>query len=443
MPIDSLKRRSCRAAQAISTIAPARQDQRGRGLDRPVAACLLLGLTPSWSGAPALSGPDAPPGLTVSSNLQATSEMGDASDSAESSLRRADVVLRPFLERSNAIGAWQIVNTLVPYGLLWLAALWCLEQQPVLVLPVLALQVLFLARCFSLMHDCGHESLFRSRRANRWAGFVLGVVAGIPQLPWSRGHAFHHRHNGDWQKYQGPSALISTEAFAQLSPNAQRFDRWLRHPLMLVPGGFFDLVIKPRLALVLGVRDLISWLVTQLQHTPTANLGTLFAAHRSRHWHSPSEGVDLIWNNIVVVGIWILLGSLLGVTRFWSLDAPLMTCAAAVFICVFFVQHNVPNSYAHRSEGWSAMAGVIEGTSNLELPPLLNWFTADIGCHAIHHLCEAIPNDRLRACQERNASLLRDERRLDLTDIPGCFAFILWDPTAARLTTIAAQGCKS
>jgi omega-6 fatty acid desaturase (delta-12 desaturase) len=336
-----------------------------------------------------------------------------------------------------------VANTLLPFALLWWVAVWALEHQPLLVPPILVLQVLFLARCFSLMHDCGHETLFRSRRANRWVGFLLGVVAGIPQLPWSRGHAFHHRHNGDWQKYRGPSALISTDAFAALSPGGKRLYRWVRHPLMLFPGGFFYLVIKPRLALVLGLGQLVPWMIAELQRTPTAHLSTLFAAHRSRHWHSPSEGIDLLWNNIAVVSLWLLMGSQLGSAHFWSLYAPLMTCAAAVFICVFFVQHNFPDSYAHSSEGWSPMAGVMEGTSNLELPALLNWFTADIGCHAIHHLCEAIPNYRLRACQERNAALLQGVRRLGLADIRGCFAFILWDPDAARLTTIAAQRAVS
>jgi omega-6 fatty acid desaturase (delta-12 desaturase) len=85
------------------------------------------------------------------------------------------------------------------------------------------------------------------------------------------------------------------------------------------------------------------------------------------------------------------------------------------------------------------MAGVLEGTSDLELPALLNWFTADIGCHAIHHLCEAIPNYRLRACQQRNAALLQGVKRLGLADINVCFDYILWDPDAARLTTIPAQ----
>ena len=336
-----------------------------------------------------------------------------------------------------------MLNTLGPFVLLWLGSLWWAERQPLLVIPVLALQVLFLGRCFSLMHDCGHDVLFRSRWANRGVGVLLGVVAGIPQLPWSRGHAFHHRHNGDWERYKGPSALISTEAFANLSPAGQRFYAFLRHPLMLFPGGFFYLVIKPRLALLLGLRDLVPWLIEQLQRTPDADMATLLRAHRSRHWHSPGEGWELLWNTIAVVGFWLVMGWQVGVGRFWCLYGPLMTCAAALFICVFFVQHNFPDSYAHRSEGWSAMTGVIEGTSDLELPALLNWFTADIGCHAIHHLCEAIPNYRLRAAQQRNAALLQGVRRLRLGDLAGCFDYILWDPGAARLTTIAAQAGRA
>jgi len=106
---------------------------------------------------------------------------------------------------------------------------------------------------------------------------------------------------------------------------------------------------------------------------------------------------------------------------------------------VFFVQHNFPGSYAHRTEGWSSMAGVVDGTSDLDLPPLLHWFTADIGCHAMHHLCDAIPNYRLRAAHNRNAALLTGVRRLRLADIAGCFRYILWDPDAACLTTIEAQ----
>ncbi|MCS5700476.1 fatty acid desaturase [Cyanobium sp. FGCU-52] len=351
-------------------------------------------------------------------------------------LVRADFDLRPFTDRSNLRGAWQVLNTLVPLALLWGLAVWALSHGSWLLIPLMALQVLFLARSFSLMHDCGHDTLFRHRTANRWVGFLLGVVAGIPQLPWAQGHAFHHRHNGDWEKYQGPSALVSTEAFDRQTPAQQRRYRGLRHPLMLLPGGFFYLVLKPRLALLLGVKDLVPELIQALQHTPQADLFALVASHRSRHWHSPREGRDLLLNNIAVLAAWWAMTSLLGAGAFWTIYAPVMACAAAIVICIFFVQHNFPHSYAHRTEGWNGMTGVLEGTSNLELPALLNWFSADIGCHAIHHLCAAIPNYRLRACEQRNAALLTGVTRLSLRDIPGCFGYILWDPQAGRLTTI-------
>ena len=354
-------------------------------------------------------------------------------------VRRRDFELRPFITPSNRRGLWQLVNTLVPYGLLWWLALILLDRQPWLLIPVLALQVLFLARCFSLMHDCGHNALFRSARANRGVGFLLGIVSGIPQLPWSMGHEFHHRHNGDWEKYQGPSALSSTEAYAALTPGGQRLYRWLRHPLMLFPGGFFYLVIKPRVALLLGLADLLPHTVNSLQHNPAQSLAEILANHRSRHWHSPEQFRDLLLNNLAVISLWAAMAAWVGAGPFWTIYAPVMTCGAAIFICIFFVQHNFPGSYAHTTAGWSSLAGALEGTSDLDLPPLLNWFSADIGCHAIHHLCSAIPTYRLRACSRRNASLLQGVKHLRLRDIPGCFDYILWDPSLGRLTTIASH----
>ena len=358
-------------------------------------------------------------------------------------LVRGDFDLRPYTDSSNGRGAWQVLNTLVPLALLWGLAFRALSHGSWLLIPLMALQVLFLARSFSLMHDCGHDTLFRNRTANRWVGFLLGVVAGIPQLPWAQGHAFHHRHNGDWEKYQGPSALVSTEAFDRQTPAQQRRYRWLRHPLMLLPGGFFYLVLKPRLALLLGLIDLVPDVIQALQQTPQANLVEVVASHRSRHWHSPREGRDLLLNNIAVLALWWAMASLIGAGAFWTIYAPVMACAAAIVICIFFVQHNFPDSYAHRTEGWNGMTGVLEGTSNLELPALLNWFSADIGCHAIHHLCSAIPNYRLRECQQRNASLLTGVTRLSLRDIPACFGYILWDPEAGRLTTIDSHRAAS
>lgn len=351
-------------------------------------------------------------------------------------VQHSDFELKPFLDRCDKIASWQIANTLIPYGLLWWLAVLCLRHQPLLFVPVLTLMVLLLARCFSLMHDCGHNALFQDRHTNRWMGFLLGVVAGIPQLRWAKGHAFHHRHNGNWEKYKGPSALVSVSTYKQLSPRQQVFYRLLRHPLMLLPGGFFYLVIKPRIELIAGLADFLLHAVSQWRHNPDFTWQSSLNSHSSRWWHSPEQFRDLLLNNLAVITAWLAMAALLGAKTFWLIYAPVMACGAAVFICIFFVQHNFPGSYAHRSDNWDALDGTLHGTSDLDLPPLLNWFSADIGYHAIHHLCEAIPNYRLRACQERNGHLLGNVKRLRLQDIPHCFPHILWDEAAGTLTTI-------
>ena len=88
------------------------------------------------------------------------------------------------MDSSNLRGGWQIANTVIPYAALWWVADWSLKHAPLLLIPTMVVMVLLLARIFSLMHDCGHDSLFRSRRANQVFGFLLGVLSAIPQYPW-------------------------------------------------------------------------------------------------------------------------------------------------------------------------------------------------------------------------------------------------------------------
>ena len=70
------------------------------------------------------------------------------------------------------------------------------------------------------------------------------------------------------------------------------------------------------------------------------------------------------------------------------------------------------------------------------MPALLNWFSADIAYHSIHHLCERIPNYRLKECHQRHSHLLASCHYLSLRDIPRCFDLILWDSNQRRLVSI-------
>jgi omega-6 fatty acid desaturase (delta-12 desaturase) len=356
----------------------------------------------------------------------------------ETTVKKSEFVLTPYMKSNDWRATYQILNTVVPYILLWVLAAKATSVSFWLLPPIMALITLFSVRCFSLMHDCGHYSLFRSKKVNRGMGFILGAINAIPQYPWSRGHAYHHKTNGDWERYRGPSALVSTEEFAAFSPFAQWRYETLRHPLMIFPGGFFYLAIKPRLALIAGTYGFIGHVLTCLKKEPGMGLGRMVSSYQSKNWYTAGEFWDLLFNNICVVGSWIGLGYLMGFGFFFSVYSITLTLSAAIFICVFFVQHNFDGSYAHKTEGWDYILGAIAGSSYLELPTLLKWFSADIGYHNIHHLSERIPNYNLEACHQKNAHLLVHSKKLRINDIPGCFKFILWDSASNRLASIAS-----
>jgi acyl-lipid omega-6 desaturase (Delta-12 desaturase) len=356
----------------------------------------------------------------------------------ENVIKKSDFVLNPYMKSNNFRATYQIVNTVAPYLLLWFLAVKAVSISFWLLPPIMVLMTLFSVRCFSLMHDCGHYSLFSSKKVNRVVGFILGVINAIPQYPWSRGHAYHHKTNGDWEQYRGPSGLSSTEEFAKLSPASQKRYELLRHPLMSIPGGFFYLAIKPRLALLMGTYGLIRHTLACFQKNSGMSFSEIFTSYKSRNWYSTAEFWDLLFNNICVIGGWILLSHWLGAGFFLSIYSITLTFSAAIFILVFFVQHNFEGSYAHQTAGWEYLKGALEGSSYLKLPAIFQWFAADIGYHNIHHLSERIPNYNLAACHQENIHLLSQVKILRISNILECSKFILWDADSNSLMSIAA-----
>ncbi len=354
----------------------------------------------------------------------------------ENVIKKSDFVLKPYMKSNDFQATYQILNTVVPYLLLWFLAVKAASISLWLLPPIMVLMTLFSVRCFSLMHDCGHYSLFSSKKVNRIFGFLLGVINAIPQYPWSRGHAYHHKTNGDWEQYRGPSGLYSTTEFSKLSPASQKRYELLRHPFMSIPGGFFYLAIKPRLALLMGTYGLISHAFTCLKKDSGMSFSEIFSSYRSRNWYTKAEFWDLLFNNICVIGGWIFFSHLLGAGFFLSIYSITLTFSAAIFILVFFVQHNFEGSYAHQTAGWDYLKGAIEGSSYLELPAIFQWFAADIGYHNIHHLSERIPNYHLSACHHKNIHLLSQVKTLRIGDILGCSKFILWDSASNSLMSI-------
>jgi fatty acid desaturase len=79
------------------------------------------------------------------------------------------------------------------------AGVWLsLQPRAVLWLTGQLLTAAALLQWFVVLHECGHETLFRSRRWHRVVGPIAGALAIIPFESWKRVHGRHHKWTG-WQ----------------------------------------------------------------------------------------------------------------------------------------------------------------------------------------------------------------------------------------------------
>jgi omega-6 fatty acid desaturase (delta-12 desaturase) len=107
-------------------------------------------------------------------------------------------IVRKYQDPCPAASAWQMVNTLGPYVLLWTAMYFALRVSWWLAAPLAILAGAFLVRTFILFHDCTHGSFFKSRRANDTLGFLTGVLTFTPYHHWRWLHSAHHSSWGIW-----------------------------------------------------------------------------------------------------------------------------------------------------------------------------------------------------------------------------------------------------
>src|ERR1700685_3972240 len=87
---------------------------------------------------------------------------------------------------------WQIINSFVPYVLLWVAMVFALSVSYWLMLPLAIVAAGFLARIFIIFHDCSHASFFKSKRANQITGAITAFLNLTPYRHSRWQHALNH-----------------------------------------------------------------------------------------------------------------------------------------------------------------------------------------------------------------------------------------------------------
>ncbi len=328
-------------------------------------------------------------------------------------LRTAAAFQAPILAKS----VWQIASTGAAYLAVLVAMYAAYSYSFWLSLALVAPAAGLVVRLFIIQHDCGHGAFFQSRRANLIVGVMCSLATLTPFTNWRRHHAVHHKQWNNLDTRDMGSDIYSTcltvAEYQAMSPFRQWTARFARTP-------FIAHVLIPPIVFLILYRVPFE--------TPRA-----WVRERSAVWLTNCGLAGGALAMVLFIGLWPVL----------LLQVPVIALAAIIGVWLFSVQHRFEDAHWARSPEWSAVSAAVHGSSFLSLPPILQWFSGNIGYHHVHHLVPRVPNYRLRACHEACAELFGNARVLRLGEALRAPGFTLWDEQTGQMVSFSQLGSRS
>ncbi|SDO44329.1 fatty acid desaturase [Alkalicoccus daliensis] len=280
----------------------------------------------------------------------------------------------PFANSDMKQSIWQLVNSLVPFFLLWFLAYQSLAVSYWLTIPILILAAGFVVRTFIIFHDCTHGSFFKNTKANRVVGTLTGIITHFAFDKWKRSHSIHHATSGNLDKRgTGDVWIMTVEEYA----NADKWERFK-----------YRLYRNPIVMFGLGPILLFGW----------DNRVNRKGARSKERWNT-----HLITASIAV--IYALLIWAIGLQAFLIIQLPILMISGSLGIWLFYVQHQFEDSYFENEEDWDFVKAAVDGSSYYQLPKVVQWLTGNIGYHHVHHLSPKVPNYHLEKTHEQTKPL--------------------------------------
>ena len=296
----------------------------------------------------------------------------------------------------------QMTSTLFLYIVLWVLMVLSLQVSYLLTLALSIIAASFLVRIFIFFHDCGHNSFFSSIKANRIAGFFLGVLVFTPSLQWWHSHAIHHASSGNLDKRGiGDVDTMTVSEFRNSTSFKRAWYCFFRHPFtLLVLGPFFSFII--------------------IQRLPLPHFGK-------------KENLNVLWTNLAILALAAGISLVIGFKAYLMIQIPVMVLAGAAGIWLFYVQHQFAGVYWARKKDWNYVSSALLGASYYNLPGVLQYISGSIGFHQIHHLSPRIPNYKLAAAYRNNPVIQQWTQSIGLGESLQFINLKLWDEDNRRL----------
>jgi omega-6 fatty acid desaturase (delta-12 desaturase) len=214
----------------------------------------------------------------------------------------------------------------------------------------------------------------------------------------------HHACSGDLDR-RGKSGEILTmtvEEYLKAGPWQRAGYRIYRHPFVLFGiGAFYHFVIGQR----------FTWRVPKT-------------------WKKERRGIHV--TNAVLLCLGLAMAWLIGPWKLLLIEGPVVFLAAGIGVWLFYMQHQYEDAFWARGKDWDFVTAALSGSSYYRLPKILQWFTANIGLHHIHHLDARIPNYRLQPCYDAH-SVFQQAHEFCLRDSIACVRAKLWDEDQRKM----------
>lgn len=319
--------------------------------------------------------------------------------------RRLAYALRPFSKARTSRSLWELAATLAPFAAVVLGMLFALSSGYAIALVLLPLAGLLLLRAFIIQHDCGHGAFFAKRAGNDWVGRALGVLTFTPYDCWRRSHTLHHANTGNLDaRGFGDVDTLTVREFQSAGRWQRLFYRAYRHPVVL-----------------LGIGPAYLFL---LRHRLPVGL----MKQGSQYW------VSAIATNLATAGVLAVLMALFGIGNTLLVVIPTILIAASVGVWLFYIQHQFEHAHWDKRKDWEFHEAALNGSSHLDLPQPLRWFTGNIGMHHVHHLASRIPFYRLPKVLAAHPEL-HSLNRFTFTQTLRPLFLTLWDEDQRRLVS--------
>lgn len=284
-------------------------------------------------------------------------------------------VLAEYREPSAWRSGFELAITLGAFVALWALAWYVMSVSLWLTFAISVCNAGFLLRLFVIQHDCGHSAFFNNRALSDWLGRVIGVFTLTPYDVWKRSHSIHHGAAGNLSRRGiGDVHTLTVVEYQNKTPVQRLIYRLYRHPLVLFglgPGYLFFL----------------------------QNRFPLGLTGQAKYWVS-SMGTNAVI--FLALAIMFYFG---GAMPILLIFLPSSFLAATAGVWLFYVQHQFEETHWEENADWDLHDAALHGSSHYVLPTPLQWLSANIGIHHVHHLYSRIPFYRLPEVLRDHADL--------------------------------------